>query len=46
MANELLPLMYVSKHIERIADLATKIAEDAILATESQNRGISVVYGC
>jgi len=28
--DELLPLMLVAKHIERIADLATNIAEDAI----------------
>ncbi|HOX24457.1 MAG TPA: phosphate signaling complex protein PhoU [Candidatus Krumholzibacteria bacterium] len=28
--DEMLPLMLVSKHIERIADLATNIAEDAI----------------
>jgi len=28
--DELLPLMFISKHIERIADLATNIAEDAI----------------
>ena len=28
--DELLPIMFISKHIERIADHATNIAEDAI----------------
>jgi len=34
--DELLPLMYVSKHIERIADLATNIAEDAIYMVDGE----------
>ena len=34
--NELLPLMYVSKHIERIADLATNIAEDVVFLVEGE----------
>lgn len=34
--DELLPIMFISKHIERIADLATNIAEDAIYMVEGE----------
>ena len=34
--DELVPLMLVSKHIERIADLATNIAEDAIYMVDGE----------
>jgi phosphate transport system protein len=34
--DEMLPLMLVSKHIERIADLATNIAEDAIYMVDGE----------
>ncbi len=34
--DALLPIMFVSKHIERIADLATNIAEDAIYMVDGE----------
>ena len=34
--EELLPLMLIAKHIERIADLATNIAEDVIYMSEGR----------